>query len=220
MNHPYRTEAPSPDAGATPSCFFCRARARLACVSWKRIALSVVALSFLGANVACALVAYAYARLTEETLMASSVLEHRMFAMARRNQHGGPSVLAPPAAPASSTPPARVMIVQLDANEFTLSRDALDKVLEGQSDLQRQAQVVPEAENGRVIGVRLFGVRPDTLLGALGFENGDLLQTLNGLDISSPDKALEAYGRLRTVRDLRVDVKRRGAKVELRYHLI
>jgi hypothetical protein len=220
MNHPYRTEAPSGEAGATPTCFVCRARARLASVSWKRVALSVLTLSFLGANVACAVVAYTCARLTEETLMASSVLEQRTLAATRRNYVRGGAVPASLAGPAPSPPTARVMIVQLEANEFTLSREALDKVLEGQADLQRQAQIVPEAENGRVIGVRLFGVRPDTLLGALGFENGDLLQTLNGLDISSPDKALEAYARFRTARDLRVDLTRGGAKMELRYHLI
>jgi hypothetical protein len=40
----------------------------------------------------------------------------------------------------------------------------------------------------------LFGIRPDTLLGTLGLENGDRLQTINGFDMASPEKALEAYG--------------------------
>ena len=49
----------------------------------------------------------------------------------------------------------------------------VDKILENQAELMRQARIVPEQENGKVTGIRLFGVRADTLLGTLGMENGD-----------------------------------------------
>ena len=35
-------------------------------------------------------------------------------------------------------------------------------------------------------------------------ENGDRLQTINGFDMTSPEKALEAYARLRTADHLTV----------------
>ena len=54
----------------------------------------------------------------------------------------------------------------------------------------REARIVPEQENGKVVGIRMFGIRPDTLLGMLGMENGDRLQTINGFDMASPEKAL------------------------------
>ena len=83
----------------------------------------------------------------------------------------------------------------------------------------RQARIVPEQENGKVVGIRLFGVRPDTLLGTLGMENGDRLQTINGFDMASPEKALEAYARLRTADKLVVQVNRRGANMNLDYNI-
>ncbi len=137
---------------------------------------------------------------------------------------------APAPAPAASTPapagggksldPAIAKGIQkVSATEYNVDRGTLDKILENQADLMRQARVVPEQENGRTVGIRMFGVRPDTLLGVLGMENGDRLQTINGFDMSSPEKALEAYARLRTADKLTVQVNRRGQNINLDYNI-
>ncbi|MDP9002878.1 MAG: general secretion pathway protein GspC, partial [Myxococcota bacterium] len=97
-------------------------------------------------------------------------------------------------------------IQRVTATEFNVDRGVVDKILENQAELMRQARIVPEQENGKVVGIRLFGVRPDTLLGALGMENGDRLEKINGFDMTSPEKALEAYARLRTADHLTVSV--------------
>lgn len=110
-------------------------------------------------------------------------------------------------------------IQKISPNEFNIDRGVVDKILENQSELMRQARIVPEQENGKVVGIRLFGVRPDTLLGVLGMENGDRLQTINGFDMASPEKALEAYARLRTADKLVVQVNRRGQNMNLDYNI-
>jgi general secretion pathway protein C len=110
-------------------------------------------------------------------------------------------------------------IQKVSANEFNVDRAVVDKILENQADLMRQARVVPEQENGRVVGIRLFGVKPDTLLGVLGMSNGDRLQTINGFDMASPEKALEAYARLRTADKLTVQINRGGQNMNLDYNI-
>lgn len=135
---------------------------------------------------------------------------------------------APP--PASSAPPTRGGAKPLDpamakgiqkvsANEYNIDRSVVDKILENQADLMRQARIVPEQENGRVVGIRLFGVRNDTLLGVLGMENGDRLQTINGFEMGSPEKALEAYARLRTADKLTISLNRRGQNMNIDYNI-
>jgi general secretion pathway protein C len=64
-----------------------------------------------------------------------------------------------------------------------------------------------------------LNIRPDTLLGTLGMENGDRLQQINGFDMTSPEKALEAYARLRTADKLTVQVTRRGQLTNLDYNI-
>jgi general secretion pathway protein C len=135
-----------------------------------------------------------------------------------------PPVATPPPPPpgggAGALDPAIAKGIQkVSATEFNVDRGVVDKILENQADLMRQARIVPEQENGKMVGIRLFGVRPETLLGVLGMENGDRLQTINGFDMTSPEKALEAYARLRTADHLTVQVNRKGANTNLDYNI-
>jgi general secretion pathway protein C len=50
-------------------------------------------------------------------------------------------------------------------------------------------------------------------------ENQDRLQTINGFDMSSPEKALEAYARLRTADKLTVQINRGGKNMNLDYNI-
>ena len=126
----------------------------------------------------------------------------------------------PPAGAAGSVPDDLKKGIQKVGNtEFNIDRGVVDKILENQAELMRQARIVPEQENGKVVGIRLFGVRPDTLLGTLGMENGDRLEKINGFDMTSPEKALEAYARLRTADHLTVSVNRKGQATNLDYNI-
>ena len=135
-----------------------------------------------------------------------------------------PAPAAPVAAPAAGgagalDPSIAKGIQKVSATEFNIDRGVVDKILENQAELMRQARIVPEQENGKMVGIRLFGVRPETLLGVLGMENGDRLQTINGFDMTSPEKALEAYARLRTSDHLTVQVNRKGSNMNLDYNI-
>lgn len=134
-----------------------------------------------------------------------------------------PVVVAPPASALTSggglDATIRSGIQKRSATAYDIDRATVDKILENQADLMRTARIVPEKEGDKVVGIRLFGVRPDTLLGVLGMENGDRLQTINGFDMASPEKALEAYARLRTADKLVVQVNRRGQAVNLDYNI-
>ena len=110
-------------------------------------------------------------------------------------------------------------IQRVSATEFNVDRSVVDKILENQAELMRSARIVPEQENGKVVGVRLFGIRPDTLLGTLGMENGDRLESINGFNMASPEKALEAYARLRTADHLTVAINRKGKATNLDFNI-
>jgi general secretion pathway protein C len=110
-------------------------------------------------------------------------------------------------------------IQKIGPTEFNIERSVVDKILENQAELMKTARIVPEKEGDKMTGIRLFGVKPDTLLGVLGMENGDRLQTINGFDMTSPEKALEAYARLRTADHLTVQVNRKGANTNLDYNI-
>jgi len=103
--------------------------------------------------------------------------------------------------------------------KFTVQRSFVDRVLQNQAEIMRSARIVPHEENGQVVGVKLYGIRRNSLLGKLGLQNGDLLRTINGFNMSSPDTALEAYAKLRTANNLSVAVVRRGRPMTVDYDI-
>lgn len=149
-----------------------------------------------------------------------------------------PAAAQPPPAAAAPTPPEEASaaprprgggtpvpkdiadrIHQVSDTQFNVDKGVVDNILENQAQLMSSARIVPEQRDGKVVGIRLFGVRPDTLLGKLGLQNGDRLDSINGFEMASPEKALEAYARLRTADKLTVQVTRRGKPMTLDFNI-
>jgi general secretion pathway protein C len=138
-----------------------------------------------------------------------------------------PSAAAPPMAGAPEIPggPPKIPpdiekgIQKVDDFNFNVDRMVVDKIIENQAELMKSARIVPEQENGKVVGIRLLNIRPDTLLGKLGMQAGDRLQTINGFEMSSPEKALEAYAKLRTAPSIEVGLQRNGKPVTITFNV-
>jgi len=110
-------------------------------------------------------------------------------------------------------------IEKITETKYTIQRSLVDKALANQGSLMKAARVIPHEENGRVVGVKLYGIRRNSLLGRLGVRNGDMLRTINGFDMTSPDTALEAYSRLRTADKLTLAVKRQNNEITIEYNI-
>ncbi len=147
--------------------------------------------------------------------------------------HGEKAKLAAAAAPAPAEAPPSTKkgkgskvpadiasrIHKISETQFDIERSVVDQVLENQAELMKSVRIVPEKDGDKVAGIRLFGVRPDSLLGTLGLENGDRLQSINGFEMSDPQKALEAYARLRSADKLQVTVNRRGKPMNIDFSI-
>jgi type II secretory pathway component PulC len=70
----------------------------------------------------------------------------------------------------------------------------------------KSARIVPDAAGG----FRLYGVQPDGDIGRLGLQNGDLIKTVNGLGLRSPEEALQVYAQLRHAKQLEIGLERDG----------
>lgn len=113
---------------------------------------------------------------------------------------------------------------ELDANitsngdsSWTINRALVDRLLANQAALMSAARVIPHEVDGRVVGVKIYGIRRSSLLGRLGVQNGDMLRTINGFDLTEPDSVLQAYTNLRSADHLSLSIERRGSPVTLDY---
>ncbi len=136
----------------------------------------------------------------------------------RSRSFGAASASAVAGASESAPDPASLAgIRHVSGSEFAVQRAFIDDVLQGRTQLKPSARGVPVRENGRVVGVRLTGIRSDGLLGMLGIQNGDELRSVNGLEVGTPDKALDAYSRLANARRITLEIQRGGATIHLAY---
>jgi general secretion pathway protein C len=105
------------------------------------------------------------------------------------------------------------------ATEFDVDRGVLEQVLRDQASLLGSTRVRIETVNGQPAGVKLAGVAPESLLGAVGLENGDRLETINGFEVAKPESALQAYARLPQSDHLVLKVSRGGKEIEIDYDI-
>jgi hypothetical protein len=117
----------------------------------------------------------------------------------------------------SAGAPAEPAVRRLSPGHYAVGRAALDAVIDRPGELARATRILPVVRGGRTVGVRLLGVHPGDLLDRLGFESGDVLTRVNGYDVVSPDRCLEAYASVRRTDHLAVELERRGRPTTLAY---
>ena len=133
----------------------------------------------------------------------------------------GPPVAAPTLSRAGAAPtsPLGSTIRALSADTFDVPRDELARVLSNLNTLATKARVLPAFRNGQSIGFKLFSIRPDSLYTRIGLRNGDVIRRINGLDLNSPEKALEAYTRMKDSTRIDLEVERGGHLLRHTYHI-
>jgi general secretion pathway protein C len=133
-----------------------------------------------------------------------------------------PPGAAPPPAPDKDNQLAVDMakgITKLSEHKYELQRGTLESVLGNMALLSRSARIVPEMKDGKAAGFRLFAVRPDGPFAMIGMQNGDIISSINGLEITSPEKALEVYAKLKSASHLSLGMERNGTKVTKEYNI-
>ncbi len=117
-----------------------------------------------------------------------------------------------------ASPPA-ADVVAVDATHFVVRAAYLRHLIDDQAAVTKHLRLVPEQDHGVTVGIRVFGVLTTSPFGELGLQNGDLLETLNGLSLTRPDDALEAYTRVKTADKVVLRLGRRSANLDLHYRV-
>jgi len=104
-------------------------------------------------------------------------------------------------------------IRKIDDSHYSVPRATIDSLLADPMKAALSARIVPAIKNGKPVGFKLYAIRPSSIIGKLGFRNGDTILAINGYELTSPDKALEIYTKLKSVDSLTFDIERRGSPV-------
>lgn len=108
-------------------------------------------------------------------------------------------------------------ITKLDDHHYAIAPSALEHALADLRSLSRAARITPEVREGKSSGYKLVWVQPDGPIAKLGLRGDDVLVSVNGLDITTPDRVLDAYGKLKAARRLVLGLVREGRRSTVEY---
>lgn len=103
-----------------------------------------------------------------------------------------------------------------DDDEATdLASDYRQRLYKNPSSLAEVLRIAPAQENGQLLGYRVSPGRDREQFAALGFENNDIVTSINGILLDEPSKALEVYKLMRTAKEATFTVDREGQQVDV-----
>ncbi len=108
---------------------------------------------------------------------------------------------------------------KIDDSHYDVDRALVDKILSDPSQIMRSARIVPSIKDGKANGFKMYAIRPNSVYAKIGMQNGDTIHSINGFEITSPDKALEVYTKVKSANSLSVQVTRRGQPVTMDYQI-
>jgi general secretion pathway protein C len=108
---------------------------------------------------------------------------------------------------------------QIDDTHWLVSREEVDKARTNFSTELRLAQMLPRIVDGQTDGFLIRSLRRQSILNKLGLKRGDVVMSVNGLALDSPEKALQIFQQLREARQIELAVERQGTAMNFAYEL-
>jgi hypothetical protein len=110
-------------------------------------------------------------------------------------------------------------IRKLAERRYEIKRGTLELALGNLGLLARSVRVTPVARDGKPFGFRLFAMAPDGPFAKLGLRNDDVLVSINGLALATPEGVLDAFGKLKKAPRLVLGLVRDNREITQEYSI-
>ena len=114
-------------------------------------------------------------------------------------------------------PPLRVS--KLGENSYTLDDASVGQLTGNINQYMTQVRLIPYFEGNKSAGYRLAAIRPGSAFEQLGFRGGDIIQQVNNVELSSPEKMYTIFQNLKDEKRVTVNIVRQGQKNTITYEI-
>ena len=121
--------------------------------------------------------------------------------------------------PAQEKGPGGIQVNRLGENAFSLDEATVGELTGNINQFMTQARIIPYFEGNKSAGYRLAALRPGSAFEQLGFRTGDVIQRVNAVELTSPEKMYTIFQNLKDEKRVTVDVLRQGQKNTLTYEI-
>jgi general secretion pathway protein C len=134
-----------------------------------------------------------------------------------------PRSASPVGPPAVGTAPSQgvggIRVERLGDNRYAIDEAGVAQLTGNINQFMTQIRLIPFFEGDKSAGYRIAAIRPGTTFEQLGFQGGDVLQQVNGLDVSTPEKLYTIFQNLKDEKKVSVNILRQGQKSTLTYEI-
>ncbi len=123
----------------------------------------------------------------------------------------------PDATPAGNNERAGNGIRKTGETTYAVDRREVEYAIENLNTIVTQMRAVPYLRDGASLGFRVFNIRPDSLFERMGLKNGDVIQSVNGIELNSPSQALGLLDSVASADQLQVNLLRHNQPSTLTY---
>ena len=115
--------------------------------------------------------------------------------------------------------PPEKMPEEIEVETVTIEQEVLQNSMSDLNSLMTQVRIRPYFRQGRPEGLIVSQIQPDSIFQKMGFRNGDIIASVNGKQMSTPEEAFELYKGLQSGAEISIDITRRGQKRTLTYQI-
>jgi general secretion pathway protein C len=105
------------------------------------------------------------------------------------------------------------------SQNITVKRSQMESAVRNVNTLMKEIRIRPNFRNGKPDGLRLTGIRPNSIFYNMGLKSGDVLVGANGKHIESVEDVFKLYQNLQSSSSVQLEIKRRGQLKTIDYHI-
>jgi len=108
---------------------------------------------------------------------------------------------------------------EVEVETIAIEQEELQSSMSDLNALMTQVRVRPYFRAGRPEGLIVSQIQSDSIFEKMGFMNGDIIASVNGKQMGTPEEAFQLYNSLQSGEEVNIEITRRGQKRMLTYEI-
>ena len=121
--------------------------------------------------------------------------------------------------PGASIEEREVGSAEIEEEVIPIAQDVLQSSMNNLNELLTQVRVRPYFRQGKPEGLIVSQIQANSIFAKLGLMNGDIIASVNGKQMSTPEEAFQLYNSLNSGAQVSIEITRRGQKKMLTYEI-
>ncbi len=121
--------------------------------------------------------------------------------------------------PAGAKAGAEGGIRKTGKDAYLVDRREVEHTIDNLNTVVTQMRAIPYLRDGKSLGFRVFNIHPGSIFERMGLHNGDVIQRVNGTELTSPANAMGLLDGIADAEEIRVELLRNNRPQVLTYRI-